>query len=361
MVSRTKNRRNKARKVVSRSTALVPMAPASQRTGPAPRKPRKRNQALVRNPRLTDAGLAFLKCAFAAPDFSVDPGKGIPDNFHGRTLAIKDCNTTSVVFTPNTDTYIVVAPVPGFAYFRAEVAVGAQPTTFVGVPYPTYATNFGAGSQNGLPAVNNYSKFRYASMACGLYPTSNMMQFSGSVQVWRVDLNLSEAVNPAVTAITPAPGVFANFVDKRINGLRGIRPLAPRDNYSGNFIDGAYTFAFDKSTDFEWCDFVRSLEFSESNVLGAATAMKLLAPGGGTDTTLTGLGNVNTLVYKISTPTGAVNTAILRTWNCIELQPYTDSALFQFSGVSPPFDPLALECYHNLKMRFPVAVSSREN
>nr|WPR18562.1 MAG: peptidase A6 family protein [Chemarfal virus 238] len=306
--------------------------------------------------RLSESGLAFLKCAFASPDFSVDPGKGIPDQFHGRTLSIKDCFTTAVSFAPGTDTYIIQAPVPGYAYFKAQVPIGTDPLKFTGVPFPSYETNFGTGSAT----TNKFSKFRYASLASGIYPTSNMMQFSGSIQVWRVDLNLAEQLQ--TSAVVGA--VDASLVGKRIQGMQGIVSLAPRDNYSDSFIKGAYTFAFDKSQDFTWQDFVAASDYCEIGTVVpvAATTRQLIAENiAGNLKRLTGLGNTNTIVYKVSTPTGAVNTAILRFWNCVELQPDTNSALFQFSGISPPHDPVALELYHNLKMRFPVAVPCSEN
>jgi hypothetical protein len=309
-------------------------------------------------PGLSEAGVAFLKCAFASPDFSVDPGKGIPDQFHGRTLSIKDCQTTAISFTANTDTYIVVAPIPGFAYFKAEVPIGTDPTVFTGVPFTTYATNFGDGTD----AQNNFSKFRYASIAAGLYPTSNMMQFSGSIQSWRVDLNLSDNMSNIFSTslgTTSQGGV----VSRRIQGLTGVTTLAPRDNYSGSFINGAYTFGFDKTQDFEWQDFCSATAFATAYATPASgsptiVGKSLQAP---VSYRLTGLGNTNTIVYKISTPTAAVNTALMRVWNCIELQPDTNSNLFQFSGVSPPHDPLAIEAYSRMKMRFPVAMPAADN
>jgi len=347
----TRARRGRNRVKTSRSVnqALVARAPGIQRTGRAPRM-RRIAQARTMS-RLSEAGVSFLKCAFASPDFSVDPGKGIPDSFHGRTLGIKDCNTTSLSFTPNTDTYIVIAPVPGYAYFRAEVPIGSDPTAFIGSVFPTFTTNFGSGADSS----NNFSKFRYASLAVGLYPTSNMMQFSGSIQVWRVDLNLAETIAAGVIAPPTSYGV----VSKRIQGLQGVVSLAPRDNFSTSFINGAYTFAFDKTQDFEWQDFCSGTAFTTAHSGGTITGIKHLEYNG--TQFLTGLGNVNTIVIKVSTPTAAVNTAILRVWNCLELQPDTQSALFQYSGVSPPHDPLALELYHNLKMQFPVAMPSGEN
>jgi len=335
--------------------ALVPAGPALQRTGKMPRTQRKRrlHTGIPRQiqSRLSEAGLAFLKCAFASPDFSVDPGKGIPDQFHGRTLGIKDCQTTALTFAPGRDTYILAAPVPGYAYFKAEVATGVQPTEFFGVPFTTFAENFGSGSD----AENNFTKFRHASLALGFYPTSNLMQFSGSIQIWRTDLNLAEQARAAVTAVTPL--ATEDFITKRIQGLQSVTTLAPRDNYSESFIKGGYTFAFDKSQDFEWQDFVSAARYDESS---AAIPIRRSLVSDGTHF-LTGMGNVNTIIMKVSTPTGAVNTGLLRVWNCVELQPNTNSSLFQFSGVSPSHDPLALELYHQLKMRFPVAMPCAEN
>lgn len=325
----------------------------TQRTGALPPLRKRRP-----GPSLTENGLAFLKCAFASPDFSVDPGKGIPDRFHGRTLAIKDCNTTALEFEKGTDTYILVAPVPGYAYFRASVPIGDDPVRFVGTRFPTFETNFG----NGFDAQIKFSKFRYASMAAGLYPTSNMMQFSGSVQVWRVDLNLAEALKTGPLGANTPYNTDASVVAKRIQGLQGVVSLAPRDNYSNSFIKGAYTFAFDKTEDFQWQDFCSGQIYQEFGGPVTDTSIRSLVPTlTPTNTNLPGLGNVNTLVFKISTPADAVNTAILRVWNCLELQPDTNSALFQFSGVSPEHDPMALELYNQLKMRFPVAMPCDEN
>lgn len=343
-----KANRSKAAKAVGPTNALVPKGIKQQRLFKAP----KGGLINFHNPNLSQNGLAFLKCAFAAPDFSVDPGKGIPDQFHGRTLSIKDCFTTSLNFTAGVDTYILVAPVPGYAYFIGTSASvgGPPPTEFVGVPFPTFETNFGVGSDT----ENKFSKFRYASIAAGMYPTSNFMQFSGSIQVWRVDLNLAENLANAVTSVGP-PVSVSQFVQRRIQGLQGVTTLVPRDNYSESFIKGAYTFGFDKTQDFQWQDFISGTAFTET---GGPDANRLTYDG---VHRLTGLGNTNTIVMKISTPTGAVNTSLFRVWNCIELQPDTNSGLFQFSGVSPQHDPIAMEIYSNIKMQFAVAVPCVEN
>lgn len=305
------------------------------------------------HPKLTEAGVAFLKCAFASPDFAVDPGKGIPDQFNGRTLAIKDCATTALNFSPGTDTYIIVAPIPGYQYFIKSVITGTDPMSttsapFQGVTFPTFNTNFGDGN---IVGIDKYSAFRYASSAVGLYPTSNMMQFSGSVQVWRTDLHLARASN-IVSATN-------DILELGITGMQSITVAAPRDNYSESFIKGMYTYAFDNSQDFEFSEFTSASRYTTAPAAPLNPAGNSLVQAAGQR--LTGLGNLNTIIIKVTTPLDAVNTAMLRVWNCLELQPNTNSALFQFSGVSPPHDPLALELYHSMKMRFPVAIPCADN
>jgi len=293
---------------------------------------------------MSPAGQAFLKCAFASPDFGVDPGKGIPDRYQGRTLAIKDCYTASINFTAGQDTYIVASPIPGYAYFQSVVASGAQPVTFTGVPFPTYATNFGTNN-----ATSNFSKFRYASLAMGLYPTSNLMQFGGSIAAWKVDLALAETATVPLTATE-------QYWSPRLSGAQGITVSPPRDNVTHSFIDGMFSCATDRSGDFDWHDFQRAPNYD-----AGATGTPFLQQQSGGAAPLTGLGNTNTIVYKISSATGAVNSAVLKIWNCVELQPNTNSSLFQFSGISPAHDPVAIEAYNHVKMMLPVAVKAAAN
>lgn len=357
------NRRNRrANRVVSQrktttTTALVPIAPPMQRTT---RIPRRIPKPMI-HPKITEAGLAFLKCAFASPDFSVDPGKGIPDEYTGRTLAIKDCSTVPLEFsgaTAATDTYIVIAPVPGYAYFRADVPQGTlldHSTPLVGVTYPTYATNFGTGPNNQL-RVNNFSRFRYASLAAGLYPTVNYMQFNGSVQVWKIQASLGSASSQVTGSAD-----LQDYMSLHAFGLQGITPIAPRDNYSQSFIKGMYSFATNQEPDFEWCEFQYAGSYSSvgPRSTSVATGTQTLVSDGTYN--LTGLGNLETIVIKVSTPSGTTNTALLKTWNCIELQPNTNSSLYQFSGTSPFLDPIAIQMYNIMKNRYPVAVCCEEN
>lgn len=308
---------------------------------------------------MTNDGMSFLKCAFASPDFNIDPGKGIPDRYNGRTVSIKDCHTTSLAFAPNKDTYICILPVPGYAYFKAEVDIGSDPTTLAGYSFPTYPTNFGTNSQASkdlvpLMSVNNFTKFRYASLACGLYPTSNQMQFAGAVSLWKANINLQRrlgevVIGPALTD-TSRNGTFSY-----VSGTNSIKNLIPRDNYTESFIKGVYALSSDSTGDFEWSDFEYAGAYLDpDNGFFEVDSGSLERP-------LTGLGNMEALIIKVTTPTGAVNTAALKTWNCMELQVSTSSGLYQFSHASPSYDPIALNAYMSIRNELPVAVPCAMN
>jgi len=358
----------------------VPKGKRSPKVGP---KVVGSNQPMLQNmlnraltPKLTGDGLAFLKCATSSPDFSVDPGKGIPDKYSGRVINVKDCSTTSISFTPNTDTYIVVAPVPGIAYFKSEVAIGTQPNAFVAVPYSTYTSNFGSVNQGTAgddiavrPSLINYNKFRYASLASGIYPTSNMMQYGGSISVWKADISLGESTTSAVTNVaTIPPNSFANDITAHhLIGCGSINPLVPRDNYTESFIKGSFTSSFDNSGDFEWSYFLYDPTYTamETTVLASGIQNAIMQFNGPTIGTsqqmLTGWGNCETIVHKITTGTGAVNTANLKVWNCIEMQVNTNSNIYQYSHTSPHYDEAALQIYAKIRNELPVAVPCAMN
>jgi hypothetical protein len=298
--------------------------------------------------------MCFLKCAFASPDFGVDPGQGIPDRYSGKVLGIKDCFTAAVNFTAGQDTFIVIAPVPGYAYFTQTVATGAVPTVMTGVPFPTYGTNFGAMVPGSNPielTQGSFQKFRYAALAAGVYPTSNLMQFAGSISVWKGDLNLNyTSGNVLVPAGTQGGAVF-----NILSGTECISSLVPRDNYTESFIKGAYTMSLDRTGSFDWSDFLWNDSY------GNYDSASQMIFAGATNQPLVGWGNMESIIIKVSTPTGAVNSANLKIWNCLEVQPNTSSNVYQFSSVSPPLDELALDVYSKIRNELPVAVPCASN
>lgn len=359
---RRARRRGRATVNVTTSTnrVLAPVGPTVQRIVPVPRIRRRRLGR--RGMRLSPDGLAFLKCAFASPDFSVDPGRGIPDEYNGRTVSIKDATTTTVSFAEGKDTYLLVAPVPGYAVFKCEVDIGTQPKSWTGIHYPTYDSNFGPSVYDGaqqtrLSSTNNqFTEFRYASLAIGVYPTSNYMSFVGSIEAYKVDLSLG-FTTAAVAGTTE--GYQHRAVVNDLKGLEGVTPQSPRDNYAESFIKGVFMMSTDKTGKFDWQPFHYGRGYQngypDDNIKQRGIGQE------DNSRPLPGLGNLETLVVKVSTPTGAKNTALVKLWNCLELKPQTSSNIYQFSGLSPMHDPVALELYSLVKNRIPVAVCASEN
>jgi len=333
-------------------------------------------------PKLSSDGMAFLKCALAPPDFSVDPGKGIPDRFSGRTVTIKDCATTALNFTAGNDTYVVVSPVPGYAYFTASVPIGTTPGTFTGVPYNTYDSNFGpfnsgtvGNDQLTAPTSPSFNKFRYASLAAGIYPTSNMMQFAGSISVWKGDISLCEIAGSAdqttdFTAVPPGITTtrLSDVTVHKLAGTNSISSVVPRDNYTESFIKGAFAISLDNTGDFEWSDFLYDPSYASiEGVISAGptppsgTRQSRAVFNGTAAKPLTGWGNNETVIFKISTPAGAVNSATLKVWNCLEMQVNSNSSTYQFSHPSPHMDAAALSAYSMIRNELPVAVPCAQN
>lgn len=310
----------------------------------------------------------FLKCAYASPDFSVDPGQGIPDNYEGKALMRKDVFTNTISFSagtgttpPGLDTFILVLPTPGISYWTCTVAIGTFPlqtTTWTPVYNASFVTLFGTPTNqtidtptNPVERDRNVTKFRYASNTFEITPTSNFMQFAGSITVWKIPVTMIDEVR------TTGTGAAQNAtVQKAIAGLEGLSRVSP-DNKPFKFIDGAYSMAVNTQPDWEF-----------SPVLTGVTRIPSIGSSATTNSTFgqfdgdfIGIGNMQAMVFRVSTPTGAVNSAIIKAWSCIQYQPNPGSAFYEFAGTSPAADPAALKLYREIALKVPVAVCVLDN
>lgn len=306
--------------------------------------------------RLSQPGLAFLKCAFAPPDFNTDPGKGIPDRFEGKVVSRKDVLNQSVSFAAGKDTFILIAPTPGIAYWTTTVDPGQFPSSaseFTCVNYPGFQSMFGARAGNRSDQV---SSFRYASMNVGIYPTSNMMQFAGSITVWKCPIKLSSVQFPVAT--TPATSSLVHT----LVGLDGVLAVGP-DNFSESFIKGTFSQSVCNEPDFEFSDILEGVQtLPPSNVAIGTTGQPFtLTAGDESQSGIVGWGNMDTIVIRVSAPAGAVNSAILKAWSCIEYRPNPNAMLYQFGHDSPPLDEVALQEYRTVSKSLPVAVIAAQN
>lgn len=308
---------------------------------------------------MSDAGRNFLKCAFAAPDFNTDPGQGIPDSFEGKTLVRKDVTTSAVSATAGKDTFYLIAPTPGVSYWYVEVATGTLPLTsdsWKPVYVPGFDSLFGVtGSAGAKSRADQLTMFRYASMCVGMYPTSNLMQFAGSVTAWKIPLRMQQATYNVNVATTPVVNI--SQLGWIVNGLDGVSKVSP-DNYAGTFIEGLYSQSVCNEPDFEFQPILEGLY--ECPLLGSSGGN----PGqqySNLSGDVLGVGLMDSIVIRVASPAAAVNNFILKTWACIEYRVSPNSAFYQSAKDSPPLDELALAAYRKVAMSIPVAVPYHQN
>lgn len=364
---RNQNRSNTA---VSGNNKARPALPAVPR---GPQKPRNRKPKRAQRTRkqgktmmpLSKAGINFLKCAYASPDFAIDPGMGIPDNYDNLALMRKDVFTNTVTFAntgaAGTDTWILLLPTPGVAYWQTTTAAGSFPTqSSVWTPQynASFNTLFGAPTvqtadapTNPVERATNVTKYRYASNTIEITPTSNFTQFAGSITVWKLPVGIEDAGQAFGTGTGQTTSL-----QKVLVGLEGLTRVAP-DNKPFKFLDGAYSMAV--NTESEW---------PFESIMSGITRIPGVGQGATTNSTfgqfqgdIVGLGHLQTVVMRVSTPPAAINSAIIKTWSCLEYQPNPGSAFYEFAGTSPPLDPYALKLYRDIALKIPVAVTVMEN
>ncbi|APG76489.1 capsid protein [Hubei unio douglasiae virus 1] len=306
---------------------------------------------------MTLAGEGFLKCAFAPPDFNSDAGRGIPDDFQGKVLTRKDVLTTSLSYGAGQDVYILVAPTPGISYWYASVANGASlsGTAFRPNPYPGYRSLFG---DTGLERANNVTSFRYASTCVGLYPTSNMQQFAGSISVWKFPMELINQIVGVGTPVVGQPCWVLNGTDN----FSGIG----YENYTDSFIKGMYSQSVCNEPDFEFRPIIEEIGAIPSGVITATQAGMFCTfatsqPAAGQLCGIVGMGTMDCILIKVATPVGATNSAVLKTWACVEYRPNTNSALYSYAHDSPAPDLMALAAYREIAKNVPIAVPCSQN
>lgn len=316
--------------------------------------------------RLSVPGRAFLQCAFAPPDFNVDPGQGIPDNFNGKTLMVKHVCTQSISPQASTDAYFVIAPTPGIAYWQFSLAAGTAVTSANAVltpfAYSDYESLFGNPTTGTSQRASNVEAFRYASTAVGIYPTSNFMQYGGSISIWKGPIKLSqEARSIALSATSGAATVVDTYV---VNGLEALSGVG-RENYAHSFIDGAYTIATNAEADFPFSPIMEGITMLPQPVkdyTGAVAASNMFGTmNGPTNPDIVGMGTMDAIFIKVTTAASATNSFVLKTWACVEYRPQPNSLLYQYAGHSPPHDPVALDLYRAVAARLPPAVVCADN
>jgi hypothetical protein len=296
---------------------------------------------------LTSDGLAFLKCAFAPPDFQASRIQGVPDSFEGQSLVKKHRLIQATTFNASKDVYFILAPVPGVAYFKAEVAPGAPivaTTTFTAEPYSDLQSLFGTDA-NGKEAADIITKFRFVSNHFELVPTTNAMSWTGTVQAFKIMLTTSIAQGQTV-------GDNINLL-----GLQGCNNTNA-NQYTGPFNLGVYTGAYNQSSTFEF----------QSIIENSKSLPRTLEDTNGDFGQLVGTPYVpgldqqfETVCIKVSGVGDNTNdTAIIKTWACVEYIINPGSGLYEYTTFSPR-DEQAVAVYRKIIQELPIGVCYLDN
>lgn len=308
----------------------------------------------VRLPRnLSQDGMAFLKCAFAPPDFAYNAVSGAPDDYEGSSLVKKHRFVSSLTVPANTDRYIILLPTPGYAYWQLDLAAGTAPNLtnaiFKGAPYSDFNTMFQPGAI-GVGSDDVVDRFRYVSNHIELVPTVNATSWTGSIQVWKGPVNL----------IT-RPGTNVSYDSKSVSGLQS-STATNANQYTAPFNMGAYSGAYNSGAKFDFTQ-ITSYTANVPNVieLGDFGQLTPLSSAGGA-ATFTGMdNNFESVFIKISgVGANTTNSYVLKTWACVEYQVVTGSSLYEYQTLSP-CDPLAMKLYREIIKQLPIGVSYLDN
>jgi len=303
-----------------------------------------RRPGMISGPPITQAGMSFLKCAFAPPDFTQTQVQGIPDAYRGQSLLKKHRYNGNTIFTSSSDYYIILAPVPGVAYFTYATAQNVPPaaltSSWVAVNYSDFSTLFPSAGQT-TDIVNS---FRAVSNHIELICTQNQMSWSGSIQAWRLPLR-----------IVISSDITSHFVNEyTITGLAGTTSTNS-NRYVGNFFDGFFGGCYNAASTF---GFTPILENQTSIPINVQTSDFGQLAG---SNYLTGLANdFDSLVVRIS-GMSANQTAIIRTWACYEYTVNPQASVYEYCTVSPPEDHTALAAYRELALALPLGVPASMN
>lgn len=293
--------------------------------------------------KITSEGMAFLKCAFAPPDFQSTKVQGVPDNFQGNSLTVKHRFIGTDILSASQDVYYVLAPVPGVAYFKYFTATGVTPPTtsqFDGEAYPDFNNYYGSSAGTNADLV---SKFRVISNHFEIIPLVNQMNWSGSIQAFKIPLQMIERLDNT------------NVNTYAMAGLQSVKGASNAPQYSGPIINGVFTGAYRSSPDFEFQQTTENYRQIPRNVLTPAD-WGILQNGAG----IPGYDNgMEAICIKI---TGVTDTEsiMIKTWQCVECIIDPQTALGQLMTESP-CDPVALTIYRQVIKELPVGVSYMDN
>jgi hypothetical protein len=273
----------------------------------------------------------------------MDSFQGVPDTYDGRTIA-KRFTSVSTYTSPASalDTYILLAPTPGVAYWTATCTAGSSSAAlnFQATLYSDATTLFPQPADASVVTA-----FRYASNVFELVPTTNEMSWQGNIQVYKGFIEQTSYSSSITTSSTTI-----------LTGFELTNSVKPNAVFPYNC--GVYTVTAPADATMSWSPCLYDTPYGNVNPLSTNRTISLTATG----LDFIGLGKHESVLIKLpSVSIANANTGIIRTWACVEFQVNSNSILYDYSRISPPHDPLALELARRFIHENPAAVPFYDN
>ena len=301
---------------------------------------------------LSPTGIAFLKAAYALPDFEKVNFQGVPDDSTEETIKKVSIYTQKISVTANKDRHILVLPTPGVAYWYCNTDPGQKPaedTVWTAAKFSDFNTTFGTDEK---ARDANFTGFRYAGLMSEFVSTDPIQTSSGSITIRKLPVSVTDSI------VTLSTGQQVTV--KTLVGLSGVQSTSGRV-YTEHKVEGGFVINHNTQPNFPFKPIMNNYEkFPMLPEPGIAV------PGtqyGSFEGPVLGLGTQEATYYVIGCSNDATLTTsgVFKVWAAMELQPNTNSAMKEFATPSAPSDPAALTVYKAINASFQVAVPAREN
>jgi len=268
--------------------------------------------------------------------------KGITDTYDGQSVA-KRYSAVNTMITPilTTDSYIVLLPTPGVAYWTGSRTGGSTGNiTLTAVTYPDDSTLFPVGGE-----ATVVDSFRYASQVIEIVPTVNSMSWGGAIEVWKAPVSAG--------VLTVSNAGTSSYVINGMEALNSVKPQSILPFNHGSYVVSAPTHTTN--------DFVPIMTNTAAGTVASYLDASHLAVFANSSGNFLGMGNMEAVFIRLPAGNPVANTALIRTWACVEFTVTSTSALYDFATLSPPHDPIAIELLRRFIREQPCAVPYYDN
>ncbi len=315
-------------------------------------------------------GSAYIRTAVAPPDFDNLDDQGIPDQYDGKSVTIKEMYSTTISVDPDSTAYYLVTPTPGVSYWNKTLAASQvwatnmQIQSFMSPNAQDLFTNAMTTRQGGMVGGTNTDKVdqgRCTCLAAELVPINNNFNSYGTITAFKTPLAVQfeqkipgSSDQDQITVTGCSSFVEFGQKSKPNNANAYVQPVR----------EGAYVVSMRTEEDAPFLP-IRDEE-TRHEVHTAWVGPEALAPGNLVnfhgpllfwDTAF------DTIVFQIDVPANVPFSQgfILKIWKAYEYKPTFNSFPYQLAGHSAPYDPRALRLYGEMARALPVAVPYKDN